>query len=262
MIIVIKKIMEKTAWQMPVLKAYGTGHILILIFGFSMCFYLLYRCRKFDDKRTDKMFFIIGIVLMISEVYKEMFLATVWQTGYSWNDFPLQLCSMPMYFGVMYPFLKGKAKQTITTFLATFTLMGGFAAVFDPTCSFYSYITMTVHSIAWHFVLIFMGLHLWTSHKNILNFEYAEILYLLLGALAYFLNYIFMDISKNTMNLFFVGPGPAPIILFDDISAKYGPVAESLLFLYVSSATALYIYLAGKLIFRRATAKECKSTKI
>jgi cellulose synthase/poly-beta-1,6-N-acetylglucosamine synthase-like glycosyltransferase len=200
---------------------------------------------------------------MISEVYKEMFLATVWQTGYSWNDFPLQLCSMPMYFGVMYPFLKGKAKQTVTTFLATFNLLGGFAAIFDPTCSFYSYITMTFHSITWHFVLIFMGLHLWISGKKIFHFAYAEILYLLLGALAYLLNFLLMGISKNTMNLFFVGPGPAPVIFFDGISEKYGPVPETLLFLYISSLAACAVYFIGKVVHNKITSKkEVKSDEI
>jgi len=238
--------MEKTAWQMPILEPYKTGHILIMITGFSLCAFFLYKCRNYDEKKTGKLMFVIGVLLTLSEVYKELFLATVWQTGYSWGDFPLQLCSMPMYFGIAYPYLRGKAKDIVTTFLATFNLIGGFAAVFEPSSSFYSYVTMTCHSVIWHYVLVFMGLKLWFSTIKIDNFKGAEILYLVLGAIAYFLNWLLMGLSQGTMNLFFVGPGVAPIIFFDNISVKYGPVAESLLFLAVSSGAAFAIYIVGR----------------
>ena len=62
--------------------------------------------RSLPDRAVDRILFCCGLFLSASELYKQLFLYYMINQGrYDWWYFPFQLCSLPMYFCLLLPFL-------------------------------------------------------------------------------------------------------------------------------------------------------------
>lgn len=226
-----------SGWRMPVLRPYGIVHLLLLFVLTPLVVALAWRLRKCSEKTIRWILFGIGIALIVTEIYKQLFLTYVVEGTYCYADFPFQLCSMPMYLCPLLLVMKDQTKKVCDTFLATFNLLGGIVALLEPSASFYPYVTMTIHSVLWHQALIFIGCLLWFSGLCRWNppvFRKAVFLYLLFCAIAYSLNAALMKPSEGAMNLYFIGPGPAPVIVLDWVSAHWGPLPETILMILVT----------------------------
>ena len=68
---------ESTAWPMTPPPAYGPFHILYTLIGFALCGILAWKLRNISDKAFRRTLFSIGLVLALSEVYKQLFLHTM-----------------------------------------------------------------------------------------------------------------------------------------------------------------------------------------
>ena len=88
--------------------------------------------KKFSLHCIEKVLFFIGIFLLTSEILKQLLLTFVMNNGhYNLWYFPFQLCSLPMYLLVLYPFFHTEpARNTILGFLSTYNLLGGIAVFF------------------------------------------------------------------------------------------------------------------------------------
>lgn len=77
--------------------------------------------KKFSLHCIEKVLFFIGIFLLTSEILKQLLLTFVMNNGhYTLWYFPFQLCSLPMYLLVLYPFFHTEpARNTILGFLST-----------------------------------------------------------------------------------------------------------------------------------------------
>ena len=76
--------------------------------------------KKFSLHYIEKVLFFIGIFLLTSEILKQLLLTFVMNNGhYNLWYFPFQLCSLPMYLLVLYPFFHTEpARNTILGFLS------------------------------------------------------------------------------------------------------------------------------------------------
>ena len=112
-----------------------------------------------DNRIIDKLFFVTGIIMLISEVIKQLLLTFIIGGGkYNWWYFPFQLCSIPMYMLLIYPWVKrGMAKLSMLCFLMSYTLLSGMMAFADTSGMRYPLVILTVHSYAWHILLILIG---------------------------------------------------------------------------------------------------------
>ena len=148
-----------SAWEMIPPKAYETFHLSFLIGGILTCILLGFLCRNLSQKKLDIILFIVGLILVISEVYKQLFYTYIIGDGqYQWWIFPFQLCSVPMYLCLVIPFIKeGKIKKSFYLFLSTYNLLGGFVSMFEPSGLSHSYWTLTLHAYIWHLLLVFIG---------------------------------------------------------------------------------------------------------
>lgn len=243
----IFELLKATAWKMRKWHPYGPEHILILTIGMSFAFFLAFKLKNITDRSMKLFFRILSVYFLVTEIYKELFLSIIIENGYCWSDFPFQLCSIGMYICMVLSFSKNEhLNEILYTFLGTYNFLGGLAAFFEPTSMFYGYITMTIHSVVWHFLLIFSGLLMIFSEKMKYRkslFIKSTVLYICLSIIAFILNAVFMDISSDKMNLFFIGPGISPIIVFREISVRFGMIFESVFYTFIVITGAFIIYI-------------------
>lgn len=132
---------------------------------------------KYFPELSDRLLFLCGFLMLCSEIWKQYVLTFVLGGGsYNWWYFPFQLCSIPMYLCLAYPFVarphtssgkhgvfntrgSGAAAPILATFLQDFGLLGGFMALAFPEGFLYPYWTLTLHGFFWHFLLIFIGVY-------------------------------------------------------------------------------------------------------
>ena len=242
----LESFLEMTAWKMTPPPAYGVFHLTFFLGGLAVAILLAYLLRKTNEKQNRAVLLTVGIFLVVCELYKQLFYYFyIGNHSYQWWIFPFQLCSIPMYFCLITPFLKeGRLRQSLYNFMLAFNLMGAFVAFLEPSGLVHEYWTLTIHAFIWHLALIFVGLYLGFSGRAGINrggYRQAVTVLLVLSVIALSINFIFKDISGNTINMFFIGPANSSIIVFKDIAARYG--------WYVNAPIYLAALCIGGLIF-------------
>ena len=142
-------------------KAYGTFHIICLIISliFFVCCFLL--ARKRNDKKDSFIVFVFSIILIATEIWKQISRTKLNGGNYPFSIFPFQLCSIPMYLGFIQFFIKNnKVKETIYRYIALSGIIGGLAMLTVPMVIFTKSVLYTVHSVFWHMVLVGQGVYL------------------------------------------------------------------------------------------------------
>ena len=228
--------MELTAWSMTPPSAYGAFHLIFMCVGFLVCTLAAVRLKNISDRASRVLLLTVGLFLLISEIYKQLFYYYfIGHGSYQWWIFPFQLCSVHMYLCVAVALLKpGKLRQGVCCFMSSYNLMGGVMALLEPSGLCHGYWTLTLHAFIWHLLLVFVGLFLVVSDrgcKKAADFRLATYTFLGLCAIAFIINLIFSHASGGTINMFFVGPANNPLIVFSSIARSLGWY----------SATTLYI---------------------
>ena len=216
-------------WIGELPQNYGWYHLMWLAIMVIACILSVYFfARKHDKKLDDKFIFAIGIMLIVSEIYKQVFY-TLDAGHYQWYAFPFQFCSVPMYFAFIAPLVKNeKVKDAIYKFLASFGLVAGLAVMLYPdSCFSTSYITILIHTMLWHSSMVVMGVYLIFSRgygKSLKEIIPAFIIFSGIVILALVANLIayevyFGDPVKNIHNdkffLLYISPyyeTPLPIL--------------------------------------------------
>jgi len=153
---------ESISWPMEPPPAYGAFHILFTLIGFAVCGFSAWKLRNVSDKTACHILFACGLVLTLSEVFKQFFCYYVIADGtYHWGEFPFQLCSIPMYLCLIVPWLKlGKLRRALYSFMVLYNLLGGAIAFTEPSGLLHGHLFLTAHSCVWHMLLVFVGLFL------------------------------------------------------------------------------------------------------
>lgn len=253
----MKKLLEATAYKMSFLpEAYGFFHLAFfvgsLVFGFLLAFLL----RRISDCRKDRLLLTLGLLLAVSEVYKQLFLYFVENKGsYDWWYFPFQLCSLPMYLCLFVPFLKnGRLKTGFYTFLCTFNLLGGIMAFVEPSGLIHPYWTWTMHSFLWHSVIIFIGFFVWLSGRADLSLRgYADAagIFFVTAGIATGLNVALNQVSEGNIDMFYINPFyPSEQIVFHEISLSIGIVPGIVVYLSAVCLGAFMVWMGQRFCCR------------
>ena len=242
--------LESLEWPMTPPPAYGWFHILYTLIGFAVCGFLAWKLRKVSDKAARWILFSIGLALAISEVYKQLFyFFVVGENTYKWGDFPFQFCSMPLYICLIAPWLKpGKIQRGMYSFIVLFNLLGGSISFVEPSGLFHSYWFLTCHALAWHMILVFVGLFLCFSGRGGTekgDYKVAAITFLVLCGVAMNINGFVQDVIGGSINMFFVGPGVSSLVVFKQIGQTVGWVLGTEIYIF---AVCLGAFLIHKLI--------------
>lgn len=207
-------------------------------------------------RRSDRLFFLCGVIMFISEIWKQITLTFVLGGGrYNWWYFPFQLCSIPMYLLLLYPWLRQKvARRILLTFLMSYTLLGGIAVFADPSGLHYPLVSLTVHSYLWHILLILIGIlsalvYFRCAHEKALcTFAGSTGLYLFFCMLAELFNLSFDRFG--TINMFYINPGyQMQQIIFSDLSVRIGNTPAILLYMVSTILGAFFLFLIWQFIF-------------
>lgn len=198
-----------TAWQMKQPQPYGLLHLLLLGIGIPIAVYAGYKTAKLQEQAHLRLLFFTGLLLLILELYKQAFhFYIVNDAHYDWWIFPFQLCSLPMYFCTLCPFLhRTRIATLIDSFLMDFALLGGVMALLFPDGLMHPYVTLTAHAFLWHFALIFLGCHIGFSHHGDTSlkgyFTMLPVFFLCVGIATGF-NVLFH--SYGEINMFYISP--------------------------------------------------------
>ena len=201
-------------------------------YTYKIKFLGVHMIKKFLPHCIEKILFFIGFFLFTSEILKQLLLTFIVNDGhYNLWYFPFQLCSLPMYLLVLYPFFRTEStRNTVLGFLATYNLLGGIAVFFDTSGMHYPLLILTVHSYLWHILLIVTGIlsgilliqklssescisdkkhnkrqPTRASSRHLLpSFAHITLLYILFVLIAEYLNHV-LD-SFGEINLFYINP--------------------------------------------------------
>lgn len=242
---------ESIAFPMDRIPSYGAFHILYTLIGFVLCGFLAWKLRAVSDKTAGKILFVLGLVLAVSEVFKQLFYYFVMMDNrYSWGDFPFQLCSIPMYMCLIAPFLKpGKLQRGMYSFMVLYNLLGGAISFAEPSGLLLDHWFLTIHALVWHMLLVFIGLFICFSKRGGNqegDYKGATWTFIAMCGIAFCLNCFVQLVLKEHMNMFFVGPGDSPIVVFKQFSQWFGWYVNTPIYIF---AVCLGAYLVFALIY-------------
>lgn len=222
-------------------------------------------------------FFICGIILLIYEISKQLLLTFLLEKGtYNWWYFPFQLCSIPMYLSLVFPWCKRESvRNTVLCFLATYSLLSGIIVFADTSGLHYPLLFLTVSSYVWHILLIVLGLAAGLSlisgqkqkqkkmscsskSSSLLHlklFGTATLLYLSCCIVAEIINLTFDRLG--TINMFYINPHYSmQQIVFRSIVPYAGNTAAIIIYILSTVFGAFLFFIIWKLFFRIACLRE------
>ena len=241
-------------------EPYSSFHILMLVIGIPVTVFLAWKTRLVSAHTHDMILLVLGILLILSEIYKQLFhFYIVDHHTYDWWIFPFQLCSLPMYISVIIPFVKKqKPKLILETFLMDICLLGGIMALLFPSGMMHSYVVLTWHSFLWHFILIFLGVHIALT-KPVISIRYSylwtAVLFLFNALVASMFNFLFH--SYGNINMFYISsyrPMTQPI--FMNLEPIIGRIPTILCYLI---CIVFGLFLVQHIVFHIQTKKKTTS---
>lgn len=253
---ILERVMRASAWEMTPPPYYGTFHLTFTFVGIAVCILLAYFLRKTGEKGNRVVLLSTGLFLILTEIYKQIFSYYILGNGsYQWGKFPFHLCSVPMYLCVIAPFLpKGRVRDGMYYFMTTFNLLGGLMAFIEPSGITHPYWFMTMHAYIWHMTLIFIGAYLIASGrfaKTMKDYRFAVVCFVILCAVAFGINLAAWKVSDGGINMFFVGPRNSSLVVFKQISERFGWYVSTLLYIPTVCLGAFLVFLPAHLWAKR-----------
>lgn len=203
----METILQQTAWMMKQPSPYDSFHILILLVGIPVSIFLAWKTRHCTLLTHKKLLLCLGIILILSEVYKQLFHFYISDHHtYDWWIFPFQLCSLPMYLSLSIPLWKqDETRRKLETYLMDICLLGGFMALFFPSGMMHPYVVLTMHSFLWHFILLFIGFHIaFTKNTDTSSFQSVALLFCISASIATIFNLTLH--TYGDINMFYINP--------------------------------------------------------
>lgn len=253
MVALLDQFFENSMAPMTPPPAYGWFHILFTLIGFTVCALVAWKMRNISDKASKWLLFSFGLFLSLTEVYKQLFLFfNSADHSYNWGELPFQLCSVPMYLCLIAPWLRpGKLQRGMYSFMVLFNLLGGGISFLEPSGLLLHDWFSTVHALFWHMSLVFIGLFLCFSHRGATekgDYKGAAITFVALSGVALLINTLVQNLLGKHINMFFVGPGESPIIVFKQFSIWFGWPINTVIYIFAVCLGAYLIYQLIQLV--------------
>ncbi len=217
---------------------------------------ILSKSSLLKEASADRVLFCCGIFLAAAEIYKQLYLFYIVNgRSYDWWFFPFQLCSLPMYLCLAFPFIPScRLKTALCTFVQDYGLLGGIGALIVPEGFCHIHWSLTLHGYVWHILLIFIGLLICRTGRSCMTLK---------GFACTIPPFLFFCLVATIINLLAPGHGRADMFyispytyssqpLFHTLSARLGITVSNLLYLLTVIAGAAVIhFLLGHIPLRR-----------
>ena len=238
--------------------------------------------KKHFSRPADKLFFTFGLLMLCSEIWKQLTLTFLVGHGvYNLWYFPFQLCSIPMYVFLVLPFARPeKVRRALLCFIMCYALLGGTIVFADTSGLHYSYAPLTVHSYLWHFLMIgtaiFSGIVFFREQpRTALSRPFSRHPRLLLsprafaGATALYLACCLIAVGINlsldkygTINMFYINPDyPMQQIVFRDIAVRTGNLPSIFIYIGATIFGAFVLFILWNGFFRIFHVTEGRSAR-
>ena len=252
----LEKFIEFTAWEMTKPKAYGPFHLIFTFVGFSLLMFLAWKLRNLSERGNRILLICVSVFLMITELYKQLFYYFhIENEEYNFGIFPFHLCSVPMYLCIIAALIRpGKIQNGMYAFMTTFNLLGGIMAFIEPSGIVHDHLTLTLHAFLWHLSLVFIGAYLLFSGrgaKTMGDYWGAVATFVALCVLAFIINVSLWEVSGGDINMFFVGPRNSSLVVFKQISEKFGWYVSTALYIPTVCLGAYIIFLPVRLFYKK-----------
>lgn len=153
---------------------YSSFHIFFIIWMIvlAIVFVFIAKSHREDQSKTyfkgrmnkvDFTIFRIGLFLLSIELYKQLIFAGLWHgiDNYQWYAFPLQFCSVPIFFFLIAPWLKNqKLKSATYEFIGLFVTLAGLLVMIVGGDVFVANVSISVHTMLWHSMMVVAGVYL------------------------------------------------------------------------------------------------------
>ncbi len=236
-----------TAWPMVPPAPYSCFHLILALSGAAAAFLAaLFFSSRSASFRPWRILFACGLFLALTEAYKQGFLYFVVNgRSYDWWYFPFQLCSVPMYLCLAYPFVSPKLQTVLGTFIQDFGLLGGIMALAAPAGLMHPYWTLTLHGFLWHFILIFLGIYCWRSRLSQAGFSgFARTLPLFFICILIATAVNVWTGPEENADMFYISPYyPSLQVVFHSIALYIGIIPGNIVYLFCVCLGAALIHV-------------------
>ena len=255
----IKAFIISTAGRMTPQKLFGPFHLTYTLVGFAVCVVAALLLKNLGERGEKRMFLIIGLCLIVSEIYKQLFwYYAIGYDTYPWIRLPFHLCSIPMYLLPVMPFIKGgRVKNALYDFLGSYCFAGGLFSVVADGGLLREYWAMTFHCLTWHLLLVFIGLYIALRGKmsrKFGGFAGASAVFYAFAAAAFGLNCALWRVSGGVCDMFFVGPAPMEVVVYRDIARFTGRPIVTLIYLLTLTLVSFAFWLVMSRLRKKETA--------
>ena len=144
---------QPNCWQILLMSA------VFAIFVYPLL-YKLGKAGRANEKIRDYVPMTIGLILIGTEIYKQILMLYHFNWKYHFYLFPFQLCSVPMYTAALIPVIKNqKLKDSLFSFMAVYGMIGGLSVmIYQKSVLTWEDYSLNWHSIFWHLSLIALGI--------------------------------------------------------------------------------------------------------
>ena len=203
---------QPNCWQILLMSA------VFAIFVYPLL-YKLGKAGRANEKIRDYVPMTIGLILIGTEIYKQILMLYHFNWKYHFYLFPFQLCSVPMYTAALIPVIKNqKLKDSLFSFMAVYGMIGGLSVmIYQKSVLTWEDYSLNWHSIFWHLSLIALGIFSasylrigsGSFNRNAKILSYGSIVFVICVILAEIMNFmIVMNKGYNEYtsggNLFYI----------------------------------------------------------
>ncbi len=244
----IYNLISYTAVKIERPEPYGRLHIAFAFLGFSVAVLLAVLLKNLGERGNKILFATTGIFLFVIEIYKQLYYFFIIGGGsYVWSALPFHLCSMALYVCPAVVLLKSqKARQVLYDFLFIYGTLGGLAVYIFPHSVLTEHLTIVIHSLIWHMLLVFLGVYLLLSGSVSFmrdSYKKATFLLFLLCITAFIINCLVFIGAREKISMFFMGPNIPDAIILKDIAEKCGTLTSSIVCIVALTLGGYLIYM-------------------
>ena len=247
-----EKIWNVLEYRTATPKVGGWFHLsfwaLSIAAGVLLCLWL-----KDGKKHAPHVVVSTAVLVILLEVYKLYHFGLIQGGGtfaFPWRYFPFQFCSTPMYVGFLTAFFpKGKVRDSLYAYLATFSVFAGAAVMIYPGDVFVETIGINIQTMICHGTMIsvgaalFAGGHVKLEHKTILK---ALPVFAVCVAIACVMNelaHVTGLLARESFNMFYFSPYVAPSLPVYSLVQGVVPFPWSLIIYIAGFTAAAYLML-------------------
>lgn len=261
-----EKIIAFMQTEMAKPTLFGWVHLVWIAVAIGLIVLVCFKCRNLTDKQFRIILLVVGCVLIVFEIFKQLNFAYDAATDtwdYEWKQFPFQFCSVPMYVMLFAAALKeGKLRDYLCSFLATFGLFAGLIVLLYPATVLSPVVFRFSQSMIHHIALLVIGVIMFVSgkvkieHKTVLK---AMAVFAGCVVIAFVMNVVYHATGcTDSFNMFYIGPhSKSDLPVFADIGkalhieydyVHIGNFVFVLLYIIAFSIAAYVVLLTAMLI--------------